>query len=49
MEVWISSGTEESERESSMSQDEEDEEEHLGTESTSGLCRELVKGNGRTV
>ncbi|XP_058257062.1 trafficking kinesin-binding protein 1 isoform X1 [Hemibagrus wyckioides] len=43
MEVWISSGTEESERESSMSQDEEDEEEHLGIESTSGLCRELVE------
>lgn len=43
MEVWSSSGTEESERESSISQDEEDDEEQ--EESTNGLCRELVKGN----
>lgn len=47
MEVWSSSGTEESERESSLSQDEEDEEEQ--EESTSSLCRELVKGNDQTI
>lgn len=47
MEVWSSSGTEESERESSISQDEEDEEEQ--EESINGLCRELVKGNGRPI
>ncbi|XP_017333299.1 trafficking kinesin-binding protein 1 isoform X1 [Ictalurus punctatus] len=41
MEVWSSSGREESERESSISQDEEDEEEQ--EQSTNGLCRELVK------
>lgn len=47
MEVWSSSSAEESERESTMSQDEEDEGEQ--EESTSGLCRDLVKGNVRTV
>lgn len=47
MEVWSSSGREESERESSISQDEEDEEEQ--EQSTNGLCRELVKGNDRTI
>ncbi|XP_027025760.2 LOW QUALITY PROTEIN: trafficking kinesin-binding protein 1 [Tachysurus fulvidraco] len=41
MEVWSSSSTEESERDSTMSQDEEDEGEQ--EESTSGLCRDLVK------
>ncbi|GAA6102446.1 trafficking kinesin-binding protein 1 [Tachysurus ichikawai] len=41
MEVWSSSSAEESERESTMSQDEEDEGEQ--EESTSGLCRDLVK------
>lgn len=43
MEVWSSSGTEDSERDSSISQDEEDEEEQ--EQSTNGLCRDLVKGN----
>lgn len=52
MEVWSSSGTEESERESSISQDEEDEEEQ---EQTHGLCsgekvvKELVKGNDKAI
>lgn len=43
MEVWSSSGTEDSERDSSISQDEEDEEEQ--EQKTNGLCRDLVKGN----
>lgn len=44
MEVWSSSGTEESERESSISQDEEEQE-----RDANGLCRELVKGNDRAI
>uniref|UniRef100_W5LGB1 Si:dkey-28e7.3 n=1 Tax=Astyanax mexicanus TaxID=7994 RepID=W5LGB1_ASTMX len=44
MEVWSSSGTEESEQESSGSQGEEEEEpEEEEKESTEGLCRELVQ------
>ncbi|KAI4900599.1 hypothetical protein NFI96_017280 [Prochilodus magdalenae] len=44
MEVWSSSGTEDSERESSSSQGEEFEEpEEEEEESTEGLCRELVQ------
>lgn len=47
MEVWSSSGTDDSERESSGSQDEEDEEPEEETgQSMEGLCRELVEGNG---
>lgn len=46
MEVWSSSGTEDSERESSSSQCEEDgEPEEEEEQSTDGLCRELVQGN----
>lgn len=47
MEVWSSSGTDESERDSSISQDEDDEEEQ--EQSTRGLCRELVKGNDKVI
>ncbi|XP_007240194.3 trafficking kinesin-binding protein 1 isoform X1 [Astyanax mexicanus] len=44
MEVWSSSGTEESEQETSGSQGEEEEEpEEEEKESTEGLCRELVQ------
>ncbi|XP_030626669.1 trafficking kinesin-binding protein 1 [Chanos chanos] len=44
MEVWSSSGTEESERESFASQDEEEDEvEEKELEITEGLCRELMQ------
>ena len=50
MEVWSSSGTEESERESSSSQGEEDEEpEEEEQQSTEGLCRERVQGNDQAI
>lgn len=45
MEVWSSSGTEESERESTISQDEEDEEE----QEHKSLLSELEKGNDRRI
>lgn len=46
MEVWSSSGMDESERDSGTSHDEDDEEPEDEEEpDTEGLCRELVQGN----
>lgn len=46
VEVWSTSGMEESERDSSTSHDEDDDEtEEEDAPDNNGLCRELVQGN----